>query len=208
MTNTIPKRKERAVDYRIASARLNEYRREIAATRAKMRTLQEEMLPEPVRDHVFRTNEGEVRLSELFGTREDLFVIHNMGASCPYCTLWADGYNGTYEHLANRAAFVMASPDPPEAQRRLAEKRGWRFRMVSDPEKRFAAAMGYIEDGALLPGVSVFKKRNGGVVRVSDARFSPGDDFCSLWHFFELIPEGRDGWAPRFSYAAKASTKP
>jgi predicted dithiol-disulfide oxidoreductase (DUF899 family) len=80
--------------------------------------------------------------------------------------------------------------------------------MVSDPEKRFAAAMGYIEDGALLPGVSVFKKRNGGVVRVSDARFSPGDDFCSLWHFFELIPEGRDGWAPRFSYAAKASTKP
>jgi predicted dithiol-disulfide oxidoreductase (DUF899 family) len=208
MTNTIPERGGRAVDYREASARLNEYRREIAATRAKMRALQKQTLPEPVRDHSFGTNDGEVRLSQLFGAREDLFVIHNMGASCPYCTLWADGYNGTYEHLANRAAFVVASPDPPEAQRKLAEKRGWRFRMVSDTDRRFAEAMGYLDEGALLPGVSVFRKRNGGIVRVSDARFSPGDDFCSLWHFFDLIPEGRDGWAPRFSYPAKVSTKP
>lgn len=188
------------IDYRQASARLDDYRREIAATRVKMRALQKDVLPEPVQDHVFRTTEGDVRLSELFSARDDLFVIHNMGASCPYCTMWADGYNGSYDHLASRAAFVVASPDPPAAQKKFSEQRGWRFPMVSDGDKSFAAAMGYVENGNLLPGVSVFKKRNGGVVRVSDTPFSPGDDFCSAWHFFDLLPEGRDGWGPRFNY--------
>ena len=187
--------------YRKASARLNEYRREIAETRAKMRALQKEILPEPVRDHIFETSNGEVRLSELFGAREDLFVIHNMGTSCPNCTLWADGYNGAYDHLASRAAFVVSSPDPAAVQQKFAASRGWRFPMVSDPEQKFAEAMGYLENGTLLPGVSVFKKRNGGIVRVSDTRFSPGDDFCAVWHFIDLIPEGRDGWSPRFKYS-------
>lgn len=188
------------IDYRQASARLDGYRREIAETRTKMRALQKEILPEPVQDHVFQTLDGEVRLSELFGGKEDLFVIHNMGTSCPNCTLWADGYNGVYGHLANRAAFVVASPDTPQTQKSFAEKRGWRFPMVSDAGKKFAAAMGYLEDGVPLPGVSVFKKRNGGIVRVSDTRFSPGDDFCAVWHFLDLLPEGRNGWGPRFSY--------
>ena len=43
-------------------------------------------------------------------TKRDLIVIHNMGASCPYCTLWADGFNGIYDHLADRAAFVALQP--------------------------------------------------------------------------------------------------
>ena len=34
--------------------------------------------------------------------KDDLVVIHNMGASCAYCTLWGDGFNGVYEHLANK----------------------------------------------------------------------------------------------------------
>ena len=194
--------------YREGSRKLGAYRKRIAALRQRMRAVQQSIEPQPVDDYTFASPKGPVRLSQLFGDKRDLIVIHNMGSHCPYCTLWADGYNGTYEHLANRAAFVVASPDPPEAQGKLAEKRGWRFRMVSDTDRRFAEAMGYLDEGALLPGVSVFRKRNGGIVRVSDARFSPGDDFCSLWHFFDLIPEGRDGWAPRFSYPAKASTKP
>ena len=73
----------------------------------------------------------------------DLFVIHNMGRSCPNCTLWADGFNGIYPHIADRAAFVVASPDPPDVQQSFAASRGWRFPMVSHQGSSFAADMGY-----------------------------------------------------------------
>jgi hypothetical protein len=29
---------------------------------------------------------------------------------------------------------------------------------------------------------------------------SPGDDFCTVWHRFDLLPEGADDWAPKFTY--------
>ena len=48
----------------------------------------------PVEDVVFESEVGPVRLSELFGEHDDLVIIHNMGASCRYCTLWADGFSG------------------------------------------------------------------------------------------------------------------
>ena len=85
---------------------------------------------------------------QLFGSMKDLFVIHNMGSGCPYCTLWADGYNGIYEHLTSRAAFVIASPDSPAAQQRFA------------------------------------------------------------WHVFDLLPEGRGRWQPKFRYGRSKTAPP
>jgi hypothetical protein len=35
----------------------------------------------------------------------------------------------------------------------------------------------------------------------SDTSFSPGDDFCNVWHLFDLIPEGASGWQPKLGYA-------
>ena len=110
---------------------LNAYRAQINELRGKMRSLQSGIESEQVDDYVFSTPEGDVRLSELFGEQDALFVIHNMGAACVYCTLWADGFNGIIDHLENRAAFVLSSPDAPDAQRKFADSRGWRFRMVS-----------------------------------------------------------------------------
>jgi hypothetical protein len=66
--------------------------------------------------------------------------------------------------------------------------------MVSHAGTSFAADMGYrAEDGGWLPGLSVFKREDGRVLRVSDASFSPGDDFCVLWHFFDMLPGGAAG---------------
>src|SRR5271154_6646568 len=110
--------------------RLAEYRRQIQTLRQEMRQVQAEIVPEPVRDYRFRTLEGEVALSDLFGNKQALFVIHNMGKGCSACTLWADGFNGVVQHLENRAAFVVSSPDDPETQQALKAARGWRFRMV------------------------------------------------------------------------------
>jgi predicted dithiol-disulfide oxidoreductase (DUF899 family) len=125
-----------------------------------------------------------------------------MGASCVYCTLWADGFNGIHDHLANRAAFVVSSPDPPDAQRRFAAGRGWRFPMVSHVGTSFAADMGYrSEEGNWRPGVSVFRRAGDRIVRVADTGFEPHDDYCALWHLLGLLPGGAEGWSPRFSYA-------
>jgi predicted dithiol-disulfide oxidoreductase (DUF899 family) len=123
-----------------------------------------------------------------------------MGAACRYCTLWADGFNGILPHLEDRAAFVVCSPDTPEQQKRFAESRGWRFRMLSHQGTTFAEDMGYHSEDGWMPGVSVFAKKDGRIVRVSDTGFGPGDDFCALWHLFDLIPEGAGDWGPKHKY--------
>ena len=186
---------------RKVTEKLAAYRREIAALRDKMRALQQQVEPEEVENYRFATSDGPVRLSELFGDKEYLFVIHNMGKGCPACTMWADGFNGVLPHLENRAAFVVASPDDPSTQRGLAAARGWRFRMVSHQGTGFAADLGYRGSDGCLPGVSVFRQIGGRIYRVSDAPFDQGDDFCTVYHLFDLLPEGVAGWRPQFSYS-------
>jgi len=186
--------------YQQSTEKLAQLRTEIAGLRSKMRELQAAIEPEKVQDYAFQTTNGPVRLSSLFGDKEHLFVIHNMGAGCPYCTLWADGFNGILPHLQDRAAFVLSSPDAPDAQQKFAQSRNWKFRVVSHHGTTFAADMGYTKDGGPMPGVSVFTRKNGVVQRVSDTRFGPGDDFSAIWHFLDLIPEGRAGWQPKYQY--------
>ena len=188
------------MSYRDVTERLTAYRREIAGLRQKMRALQQQAAPEEVDDYRFQTGDGGVRLSELFGGKEYLFVIHNMGTGCPNCTMWADGFNGVLPHLENRAAFVVSSADDPQTQKAFAASRGWRFRMVSHQGSNFADDMGYRSDAGWLPGVSVFRREGDKILRVSDTGFDAGDDFCMVWHLFDLLPEGAAGWRAKFTY--------
>lgn len=188
------------MQYQQTSQALKEYREQTGELRRKMRDLQQSIEPQAVEDYTLASLDGGVRLSTLFGDKNHLFVIHNMGAACRYCTLWADGFNGILPHLEDRAAFVVCSPDTPEQQKRFAESRGWRFRMLSHQGTTFAEDMGYHSEDGWMPGVSVFAKKDGRIVRVSDTGFGPGDDFCALWHFFDLIPEGAGDWGPKYKY--------
>jgi predicted dithiol-disulfide oxidoreductase (DUF899 family) len=168
-----------------------------------MRDLQQAVEPEPVDNYEFVTNDGAVRLSQLFGDKDTLITIHNMGTSCPACTMWADGYNGLVPHLQSRVAFVMTTPDDPQTQADFARSRGWGFRMVSHQGSDFALDMGYRNPDTLgwRPGISVFRKKDGRIVRVSDQQLGPGDDFCSVYHFLDMVPEGWADFRPRFTYA-------
>ncbi|RDS81167.1 DUF899 domain-containing protein [Dyella monticola] len=179
------------MNYTDVHDKLTDYRRQIAAIREKMRDTLADVEPQVVGDYAFTNLDGTVHLSDFFGEHDDLIVIHNMGATCSYCTLWADGYNGIHRHVVTRAGFMVTSPDHPSVQKKLAESRGWKFPMVSHAGSSFAKDMGYVSGkGGWLPGVSVFRRENEAIVRVSDTGFSPGDDFCSLWHFFDLLPGG------------------
>ena len=73
--------------------------------------------------------------------------------------------------------------------------------MVSHQGTTFAQDMGYRSTGGgWLPGLSVFQRDGERVLRVSDARSEPGDDFCSLWHIFDLLPGGAGDWTPSLQY--------
>lgn len=170
--------------------------------------------PEPVEDYIFVTRgfvsesttestasqDQSIRLSELFLDKSDLFVIHNMGISCNYCTLWADGLNGVLQHLSSRAAIVISSPDPVEVQHKFKTERNWSFNMVSTSANTFAEDMGYRNEHGYHPGVSVFSNTADAIYRVADTPFGPGDDFCAVWHLFDLLPQGANGWQPKFHY--------
>lgn len=189
------------MNYAEGMRQISAVRDRIAGLREEIRKLQAAVEPHEVEDYVLETESGAVSLSTLFGDKDELIVIHNMGRSCRYCTLWADGFNGVYEHLADRAAFVVTSPDPPAVQRGFAAGRGWRFPMASHDGTRFATDMGYgSEAEGWAPGVSVFRRRDGHIVRVSDTALGPGDDFCSVWHFLDLLPGGAGDWEPRYRY--------
>lgn len=167
----------------------------------KLANLKRSAPPQPVANYQLQTSTGAVSLLDLFGEKRDLIVVHNMGQACRYCTLWADGFNGLYPHLADRAAFVVISPDSPAAQKKFATGRGWRFPMASGEGSTFIHDMGFQPaPDEPMPGVSTFRRTRGRILRVAQAPFGPLDPFCSAWHFFALLAKGADKWQPRYRY--------
>lgn len=133
---------------------------------------------------------GSAPLSALFGARDRMLLIHNMGFDCPYCTMWADGFNAVYDHVAAKAAFILSSPDPIDRQQREANARGWRFPMVSTEGSTLAKDLGFERDGKPLPGVSaLIKEADGTLKRIGLASFGPGDRFCPVWNLLDLLPK-------------------
>ncbi len=183
------------------SPRVVDARARFLEARADLHKAMAEAAQGEVKDYAFATRNGPVTLSSLFGKKRDLFVIHNMGVSCNSCTMWADGFNGFYPHVADRAAFVVSSPDMPETQAEFAASRGWKFPMVSTQGNTFAADMGFANAaGKPMPGVSAFQKQDGKIARASASGFNDSDEFCPVWRLFDLLPEGPDGWRPQKAY--------
>lgn len=187
--------------------RLTTLENEIEQKLEERRTLLRESTGEVVENYTLLDTDGrEVRLADLFGEKDELIVVHNMGRGCTYCTLWADGFNGVADHLASRAAFALISPDTPEVQKAFAEGRNWKFPTYSAAESSFTEDMDYVsrdEEGQVfyMPGYSVFTKDEEGTIRRTGRDFfGPNDMYSGIWHMFAMLPEGVRGWYPRFSY--------
>ena len=158
-------------------------------------------LSEQVNDYEFLNSDNQkTSLSKLFGSKKDLIIIHNMGNSCSYCTMWADGFNGLLSHIENRTTFVVSSPDDPVTQKAFAKSRGWKFQMVSTRGTSFAKDMGFEQDGMPKPGVSVFYKNDGKIIRVGRDDFGPGDNYCPTFPLFDLLKDGTNNWQAKFTY--------
>jgi predicted dithiol-disulfide oxidoreductase (DUF899 family) len=176
--------------------------REMSEKKKDLSGLKHRLPEEEVENYTFKAgDESEITLLDMFGDKDELILIHNMGKNCAYCTMWADGFNGIRQHLENRAGFVLISPDDPKTQKEFAESRGWKFKMYSCHENNFAKDMGFQdEEDKYWPGVSAFHKNDDGkILRASYAYFGPGDNYCSTWHLFDLLHNGPADWEPKFS---------
>ena len=165
--------------------------KEMIKNKQKMLKLNAKLAGMDVEDYSFKDKDGnDVKLSQMFDDKKELIVIHNMGKSCSYCTMWADGFNGIFPHVEKRSAFALISPDASDVQKSIAEERGWKFRMYSGKDSTFIKDMGYYTDkNGYWPGASVFHKEDGKIKRISKTVFGPGDYFCSVWHFFDMLPK-------------------
>lgn len=145
---------------------------------------------------------AKVTLRELFAGKQDLLVIHNMGKRCVYCTLWADELSGIAHHVMDRCGLVLTTPDDPVVAGEFARGRKWNFPVASTIQTSFAKDLGFADaQGRELPGVTALTlDGNGRPVRVRSAQFGPGDNFCALWHLFDLLPGGAKGWEPKYGY--------
>lgn len=195
-------RTTKAIQRQVLAAEKAVFRAKAALDRARRR-----VPPLELPDYELTTADGKpLRLSRAFGKRSDLLVVHNMGARCPMCTMWADGFSGLAPHLLDRTAFLLTSPDRPKTLKAFAKRRGWRFPVASTAGTTFARHLGYADAaGRPWPGVSALRKTpDGRILRVGTSAFGPGDDFCAVFPLVELLADGRAGWWPKLAYGRRA----
>jgi len=156
-----------------------------------------------------------VRLSDLFGDHDVLTIVHYMWAPkdanpCPMCSLWTDSYNAVQEHLQQRTAFAVAAKKDIETLAAFAREKGWTgTRFVSTGGTSFNSDFGMEDaDDSQRPGVSVFTKAADGSVRhfytisaiMGEGSYRGMDLTSPVWSYFDLLPEGRGDFMPRFAY--------
>ena len=166
----------------------------------KLHELQKAHRDRPVPNYEFATQHGKATLLDLFGDQTTLMLIHNMGQGCRWCTVWADGFNGFLPHLESAMSVVLVSKDAPEAQRRFANSRGWRFRLASHGGGDYIQEQSAQAGVDNMPGVVVYERQGDEITRRNSAVFGPGDLYCSLWHLLALAGLGEPEFTPQFSY--------
>lgn len=174
--------------------------REIAEKAQKLAALRRAQDAPIVEDYSFETDDGPTSLSSLFGGRDRLLVIHNMGQGCRYCTLWADGLNGVLVHLEDAMAVALVSKDPPAVQRRMALDRGWRFLMASHRGGRYMDDQCSLGDYKNMPGAAVYERDGERIRRRGQTPFGPGDLYSPVWHLLALAGREISDWTPQFHY--------
>jgi len=109
------------------------------------------------------------------------------------------------DHLTDRAAFVVISPDDPKVMRDFAKGRGWKFPIYSYSGTSFGKDLDFEGDnGFAVAGVlNLPPQSDGKMYRVAHAYFGPGDDYAPLGICSICFPRGTHQWQPKYSYGKK-----
>lgn len=160
-----------------------------------------------------------VKLSELFADKNTLVIYSymfgpQMKAACPSCTSILDSLDGAAPHVTQRVALAVIAKSPIARIRAFTDQRGWRHvRLLSSANNSYNRDYhGETEDGAQLPVLNVFVRKNGTIhhVYATELLFTPtekGQNFrhvdliWPLWNLLDYTPEGRgNDWHPKLSY--------
>ena len=179
---------------------ISELEREIFELTARLTELRKSSTGDEVRDYTFATLDGETSLLRMFGDKNQLLLIHNMGQACRYCTLWADGFNGFLNHLESVMSVVLVSKDPPELQRQFANSREWRFRLASHGGGEYITEQTVMDGADNMPGAVVYQRDGNKITRKNSCVFGPGDIYCSMWSLLGLAGLGESDWTPQYAY--------
>ncbi len=174
---------------------IREMKKELSALRKKVKPVEIE--------NYFLTdlNGNQVSLQSLFQEKEELLLIFNMGKSCRWCTLWADGFNGLTSHLQNRVSFALISPDNYKEAKEFATSRDWKFNILIDADSPFRETIGLKSENGITPAAATFSMDDSGKIYLRTiSEFGPGDNFCVMYDLLDLLPKGYNNWAPHFSY--------
>lgn len=158
-----------------------------------------------------------LRLSELFSKPDRSLVIYHLmfgkkqTKPCPMCTAWIDAANGVAHHLAQNLDFAVVAAASILDLRSHARARGWhRLRLLSAGDNSFKYDLGSeTRDGGQDSCISVFTRDAKGTLRhfySAHPRMAPeiaerGIDLLNpVWHFMDLIPQGRGNWYASLAY--------
>ena len=178
------------------------------------RTLPWETVEKP---YEFDSTTGKVTLARLFDGRSQLVVYHFMlgpgwQEGCKSCSYWADHFDGSTIHLANRDTTLVAISRAPLAEIEAFKKRmGWKFQWVSSfgsdfnfdyhvsfTHEEMSGGKVYYNYGISqmpeeAPGVSVFAKGAAGEIFHTYSTFGRGIDMLNgTYNFLDLVPKGRN----------------
>jgi predicted dithiol-disulfide oxidoreductase (DUF899 family) len=170
------------------------------------------------KEYVFDGPNGKETLAELFDGKSQLLVYHFMFGpgwkeGCPHCSFWADHYDGTQVHLAQRdTSLVVISRAPLAEINAFKQRMGWKFKWVSSFKNEFnfdyhvSFTPEEIKGGTLFynyakvkmdmderEGVSAFYKDKSGDIFHTYSSYARGIDMLNTtYHFLDLTAKGRD----------------
>lgn len=170
------------------------------------------------KEYVFERAHGKATLGDLFDGKSQLVVYHFMfapdwEAGCKSCSFWADNFDRSVVHLAQRDVTLVAISRAPLAKlQSFAQRLGWSFEWVSSLGSDFNYDYGVsfspedLTQGEIaynygrhkafttdMPGVSVFAKDAAGAVFHTYSCYSRGIDMLNAtYQYLDLVPKGRD----------------
>jgi predicted dithiol-disulfide oxidoreductase (DUF899 family) len=166
----------------------------------------------------------DVRLSELFGEKDTLFLYSFMfipgekglplEVGCPSCTSIIDAMDGQAQHIGQQMSFAVEAKAPIELFQAHARTRGWQHaRLLSSAGTTYRTDYNSEqEDGEQLPIATIFVRRGSQIRHFwsSELFYAPPDpgqdmrhvDFMwPLWAALDHSPEGRPkDWGPALTY--------
>jgi predicted dithiol-disulfide oxidoreductase (DUF899 family) len=168
-------------------------------------------------DYTFESEKGPVRLSDLFGDKQNLVIYSMMFGpqrqrACPMCTAMLTSWDGTARNLRERVALAVTARSPVARLLDFKKERGWQnLQIYSDGKGNYTRTYVNAEDGD-VPGLNIFTRHNGKIHHfwageMSGEMADPGQDprgapdADPLWSILDLTPEGRGSdWYPKLEY--------